>query len=217
VIRLTRGAKPQVLVDKEGHWREEYLKRIGGDESVPKAALTRYAHEDVKAAVLRDSRGKCIYCESKPRAVYPGAVEHLLPKAADKFPERVVDWENLGFVCFECNREKLDYWDPIAPILDPYVDEPADHLVFFGPIVLARADSDRGAVTVNELALDRRLDLLDRKADRIRVVQGYLMSWQRADGAFKRVLAEKIRAFASREEEYTATIWALLDQYGFPR
>jgi hypothetical protein len=205
-------------VDNDVRWTDEYMRLVGGDDQVPRAAKTRYAHDEIKAAVLRDSKGKCIYCESKPRAVYPGAIEHLVPKAPDKFPEKIVEWANLGFVCFECNRCKSDYWDEDASILDPYVDEPAEHLLFFGPLVLARDQSVRGVVTVHELELDRRTDLIERKAEHIRTVKSYLRSWRaEPEGPLKRVLDEQIRRYAATDKEYTATTWALLDLEGFPR
>jgi hypothetical protein len=216
VIKLERGDKPAILLSNEAPWTAEYCQRLDGDESVPVAALTRYRHKEIKAAVIRDANGKCIYCESKPLAVYPGAVEHILPKGRDRFPERALDWTNLGFVCHECNREKGDYWNEDAPILDPFVDEPQKHLLFFGPLVLGRDESVRGVVTVHELKLDRRDDLIERKSEHIRSVKQYIRSWKSTgDGPLKRVLAEQIREFAARDQEYTATTRALLDLEGF--
>lgn len=218
MIKLSRGAKPQVLVDNDVQWTDEYIRKVAGDVTVPNAALTRYAHADIKQAVLRDTRGKCMYCESKPRAVYPGAVEHIHPKAKGRFPHDAMAWTNLGFVCFECNRCKRDYWNVDAPILDPYIDEPGDHLLCFGPLVLARSESARGVVTVHKLELDRRPDLFERKAEHIRTVKSYVRSWKNEqDGPLKTVLEESIRRYASEGEEYTATTWALLDLEDFPR
>ena len=216
MIKLNRGQQPHVLATNAESWKAEYLRLVAGDDSVPRAARTRYAHPEIKASVLRDSHGKCMYCESKPMAVYPGAVEHILPKAPHRFPEKVVDWDNLGFVCFKCNQVKGDYWSEDVPILDPYEDEPSDYLQFFGPLVLSLRDEPRGVITVHKLQLDRRPDLIDRKAEHIRKLKTYLQAWRAREGPLKTVLEEQIRELASDGAEYAATSRTLLRLEDFP-
>lgn len=116
MIRLTKGPLPGVLRRHATKWREEYRRRVvEGDESIAKASETRYRDSEIKQGVLAEANEKCIYCESKPRHVSPGDVEHLLPKS--QFPELIVERRNPGFVCSECNRRKGDYFDENEPIV----------------------------------------------------------------------------------------------------
>jgi hypothetical protein len=97
MIRLRRGSKPQVLVANERPWTDAFRRLRAGRDNIPRAAATRYRHPDIKAAVISDAHGKCVYCESRPLHVAPGDVEHLLPKS--RFPDLIVEWDNLAFVC----------------------------------------------------------------------------------------------------------------------
>ena len=85
MIHLTKGAPPQVLVDNAATWTAELVSLAGNDRQVTRNVRERYGHPDIKSAVSRDSRGKCIYCESKVQHVTHGDIEHIRPKS--KFPE----------------------------------------------------------------------------------------------------------------------------------
>lgn len=163
MIRLTKQAKPPILARNEAQWTDEYERHRAGDPTVPTAAATRYRHADVKGAVTAESHGKCIYCESFPLATSPGAVEHLTPKS--RFPSRVVEWQNLGFVCERCNTAKGDYHHDEEAVINPFVEEPQDFLIFAGPLVLDR--NARGDVTIRTVALDRT-ELVESRAEHIR-------------------------------------------------
>lgn len=169
MIRLARGPKPGVLEERGEEWAREFVGHVGPLAQMAPSTRYRYRHAEIKEAVKRDSSEKCIYCESKITHVYPGEIDHLLP--ASKRRDLSVAWENLGYVCAECNREKRDYYEPALPLLDPYEDEPGEHLAFYGPMVLWRSGSERGEVTVRELKLHRRPGLLERKKERIEALQ----------------------------------------------
>ena len=128
---------------------------------IKKTVRFRYRHKDVKAAVKRDSHGKCIYCETPTEF---GQTDHINP--VSKCPDRVVDWDNLAFVCTECNTHKSDYYDPDAPLVNPFVDDPAEFLSFLGPFVMAAPDNHRGQLTLLQLKLNRP-DLFQRRFRRL--------------------------------------------------
>jgi CRISPR/Cas system Type II protein with McrA/HNH and RuvC-like nuclease domain len=136
---------------------------------MPASKRYRYRHADVKAAIVSDSHGKCMYCESRITHVHPGEIEHILPSS--KRPDLVVAWENLGLVCTECNREKSDYYEPALPLLNPFEDEPSEHLAFYGPLVLHKAGAARGEITVRTLKLNDRTALFERRKERIEQLQ----------------------------------------------
>lgn len=207
MIRLTRGPKPKVLAENEERWTKEYAElRAGGD--VPKAAAFRYRDPEIKEAVIRDSHRKCIYCESRPLHVTPGDVEHQRPKS--KFPQEIVNWENLGFVCPDCNREKGDFHDDAEPMVDPFNEDPAMFIRFAGPAVFEQPGSRRGIVSIRKLSLDRA-ELLERRGEHLRKVQSLLNSWAALpDGPARDEIASEVRALANDPGEYAAATRAFL-------
>lgn len=110
-----------------------------------------------------------MYCESFISHVHPGETDHILP--IDKRPDLVVSWNNLGLVCTKCNHAKSNYYEPELPLLDPFVDEPNEHLMFFGPMVMHRDGSERGEITVSQLDLNRTDGLFERRKERIEQIQ----------------------------------------------
>lgn len=75
------------------------------------------------------SHNKCAYCEcplSKESNYME--VEHFEDKC--KYPEKVMAWDNLLPSCKHCNGSKSTH-DVIAePIINPFKDDPRDHLYF---------------------------------------------------------------------------------------
>jgi 5-methylcytosine-specific restriction endonuclease McrA len=203
VIRLNKGPLPSVLRRHATRWKDEYRHRvIEGDESVAKAAETRYRDPEIKQAVLVEANEKCIYCESKPRHVSPGDVEHLLPKS--RFPEFIVEWDNLGFVCSECNRRKGDYFDENEPIVNPFAEDPESFLLFAGAIVAERPGSRRGIVTIKGLGLGRG-ELVERRTELLRRAQSLINTWAgMPEGPAREAVAGEIRAMGSDSSEYAA-------------
>ncbi len=213
MIPLTKTAKPAVLVANEGTWTAEYVSYVSG-ATVPEAAKTRYRHPDVKAALRAETCGKCAYCESKIGHVAPGDVEHIAPKRV--FPERVVDWSNLTLACTECNRRKGDYHEPTAPLVNPYVDDPGQHLVFLGPWVTHVPGSSSGHITRGQLALNRP-DLLERRRERLEMVQALLDRHAAAPGGpLKEFLDEELQTYVAAEAEFSASTQSVCSQISPP-
>lgn len=204
MIRLRRGSKPAILDAKAAEWTKAFVEHQGPLSQMRAADRFTYRHPDIKAAIKRDALEKCMYCESKITHVHPGEVEHILPASLRR--DLAVEWENLGFVCTECNREKRDYYEPVLPLIDPYREDPAKHLVFYGPTVLHRTGSARGELTVQRLKLNRRLSLLERRAERIEQLQGLLDRIDAMDdGPLKAMLEEALQDEVADDKEYAAT------------
>ena len=160
MIKLFKNAEPEVLSRNAVRWTEELLKvhANGGDEKATR--LARYRHEQIKAALIRETHEKCAYCESKPLAVAYGDIEHVVPKAAR--PDLAFAWNNLTLACDRCNTNKSDYEGAI----DPYMDDPEAEFEFFGPMILHRTGRDKAERTIARLGLNR-IQLLERRADHI--------------------------------------------------
>lgn len=162
MISLNKLAKPQVLKDNAAAWTTTVLAKLASGQKLSKAEKTRYNHADVKAQLVAETHGKCAYCESKIRHISPGDIEHALPKSGE--PSKWFEWDNLTLACTECNRRK---GTKVGPFIDPYADDPADHLDFHGPFVWTKSGSVKGIFTEGELELNR-LDLFERRTARLK-------------------------------------------------
>lgn len=208
MIRLTKAPSPRVLVDRGGVWTDEFARRREGDLTVPGAALTRYRHPEIKAAVVAEANGKCIYCESLVQHVYPGDVEHMKPKS--RFPQLVVDWENLAFVCSACNSAKGDYFEENEQLVNPFEEDPDNFFVFYGPIVFARDGNLRGIATRGKLRLDRA-ELIERRTDQLRSIGHQIETWAALPaGAAKDEVARELRSYGEPPAPYSAFVRNLL-------
>ena len=121
MIRLTKAHKPGVLGNQADAWTREYLELLEAGDEVPDSVRYRYRHPDVKEALRTEASYKCIYCESKISHVFPGETDHLAP--VSERPDLYVRWENLGYVCKECNRAKGAYYSEAEPLINPFTDE----------------------------------------------------------------------------------------------
>ena len=130
----------------------------------PGALKTDYRHPANKSALRAASFDKCMYCESKVSHTYFGDIEHIRPKV--RFPTLEFNWENLGYVCAKCNNAKLDRWQDEAPYINPYDEDPSEHLAPVGAMILQRAGSERGELTWRHISLNRP-ELLERRPERI--------------------------------------------------
>jgi hypothetical protein len=87
-----------------------------------------------------------------------------MPKSLEL--ERILDWKNLTLACEICNQNKSNR-DPNADhILDPYEDNPEEHLAFTGALLLSRGTqkgtSSRAILDLNRGELtERRLEKLE--------------------------------------------------------
>jgi uncharacterized protein (TIGR02646 family) len=213
MIKLSKAAKPNVLTNNEVAWTIEYAAAIARRPAGPPAALTRYKHQEVKAAVKAETDQKCAYCESHISQVYAGDVEHLQPKSAR--PDLVVTWENLTYACQQCNVNKADYYSVAEPLLNPYVDEPSDHLRFLGPACRSRPTSDLGIRTRLQLRLDRE-ELISRRISRINELHAMLETICRLPLGETRTLLERDLRNEVEQGEYVAMSRAYVAAMGCP-
>jgi hypothetical protein len=212
MIRLSKMAKPAVLVDNEAAWTTEYADYLAGTRATPEPS--RYRDPAIKATVRLETSDKCAYCESKVTHTYFGDVEHILPKS--RKPELVVNWENLTFVCAQCNNKKRDYYDPADPLINPYVDDPDRHLRFFGPVCFETVGDALGRATVINLDLSRG-PLVERRRDRLDKIHQMLRQWALLpNGQTRDAWAEQIREEAKGDREYAGAVRAFLRDAQFP-
>lgn len=89
---------------------------------------TVWNYDWLKTALTDSSFNKCCYTEIElgVESKYM-EVEHFYHK--DKYPERVLDWNNLLPSCKTCNGNKGDHDVGSEPIINPYEENPKEFFI----------------------------------------------------------------------------------------
>lgn len=135
MIKLTKTAKPNLLISNAQVWTKAIMDKIAQGIKPTDTERTRYRHPEIKAALISETNGKCAYCESKVKHIHHGDIEHIFPKSLA--PEKSFEWENLTIACEICNQNKSDKDPQLQYIIDPYQIDPSLHLVFIGSFVFS--------------------------------------------------------------------------------
>lgn len=212
MIALARGNEPTVLTTNAAAWTAEYVRAAKSGNRKALSTASRWGHPDIRHDLKRDTTGKCAYCEGFVTDVSYAHVEHIKPKS--KYPEFAHAWTNLGYSCPVCNTEKGDYDDLSFPVLDPYEEDPADHLVFLGTYIFSKLGDVRGEISLRKLALNR-LDLVRGREQRLEKFQCLLERWAASAPPLKDFIAEAIRVDVA-EGEFAAATRALAIAHEFP-
>lgn len=81
----------------------------------------------LKDSLMELSHGKCAYCEcSLAKESNYMEVEHFQDK--HQYPDKVLEWNNLLPSCKHCNGHKSTHDVVANPIVNPFEDNPNDHL-----------------------------------------------------------------------------------------
>ncbi|MBN3054485.1 HNH endonuclease family protein [Pectobacterium brasiliense] len=160
MIKLTKCSEPEYLSSRSSQWSSALNEAIflhGNYDSIPEnekeSLISHYRHQKIKDALFITSHHKCAFCECIPE--YGGnfiQIEHFYPKSI--YPELCFSWDNFLPSCNKCNLSKSNLDTNLTPIINPYDDEPSDHLYIsllkFKPL----NDSVLGCNTVQELKLN---------------------------------------------------------------
>ncbi|CDX61047.1 HNH endonuclease domain protein [Mesorhizobium plurifarium] len=211
MIHLTKVAKPQILEDNEVAWTAAIVDKLVAGEVPTNAEKTRYRNPHIKAALVTETHGKCAYCESKLLHIHHGDVEHIYPKSLD--PEKTFVWNNLTLACEICNQNKSNKDPFLEHIIDPYIVEPSDHLIFSGPLVFPRGTA-AGTSTRSLLDLNRG-ELSERRKDHLEKIMGIIDTISRADLpiATRRAIFADLRDHeAHPSAQYAAMVQTVIGQ-----
>ena len=177
----------------------------------PAALKTNYKHPENKDALQSASHGKCMYCESQVAHIYYGDVEHIRPKAVDMYPELKFEWSNLGYCCPRCNGAKNNKFDDKCPLIDPYSEDPDVHLLAFGPVVRHKSGSERGALTILTVDLNRP-ELIEKRGIRITELQSSIDACYRTSSvAVRDVLLKALEQESDASKEFSMFAAALIE------
>lgn len=105
----------------------------------------------LKTALLKTSNNKCCYCETdiSEESKYL-EVEHFHHK--DRYPNEVLEWENLLPSCKRCNGTKGAHDTISEPIINPTINNPNQHLKFWNFRI--KAIDELGEMTISALNLN---------------------------------------------------------------
>jgi hypothetical protein len=175
----------------------------------PVPLKTNYKHPSNKDALRRASFDKCMYCESKISHTYYGDVEHIKPKSA--FPELEFEWDNLGYICAQCNGEKSNKFDASCPFINPYDEVPSDHLVALGPYLRHTGGSERGELTIREVGLNRTA-LVEKRLERMTAIANLIDKIHKTKNAtLKALIIAELEEEKNTSQEYSMVISQCVD------
>ena len=203
MIHLTKTAEPDILKANSARWTAELLAAQQSGGRATEVQKNRYRHSEIKDALIRETHGKCAYCESKVRHVAPGDIEHITAKSIS--PNLAFKWENLTLACPVCNNNKSDYAGDHGAIVDPYLVEPSLHLIFDGSYVWPVPGSASGQATELVLKLNRA-ELVERRQKRLKALHDQLTVLANAkDSGVREILRRDLLEHeTSNSQEYAA-------------
>lgn len=207
--KLTKADEPEILVKNYEAWTETYTQA----EKDERKKLGKWGHVGIKDSLQIETGGKCAYCEGFMSDVSYPHVEHIIPKTLR--PDLAHVWTNLTLACQTCNINKGDYYKQEYSILNPYIDDPQEYLLFHGGLVAAKLGQFRGEVTVSKLELNR-MELVQSRSNRLQSIRQLLERWFEAESEKKEFLAAAIVLDAD-EGEFSVSVWDFLNHMGFNR
>ena len=206
--RLVKLDEPEVLKDNASVWLKEWLA-----DRENAAKRYRYRDRSIKAVLIRETHGKCVYCESKLGVTHPGETEHKIPSS--KMPELHFQWSNLTRACTECNRRKNDFFDAMDGFIDPYVDEVEALLEHHGPVVFARNGDAKANVAIRTLELNSRESLvLSKTQELVELRDSVERYWAESDPTLREVLRLELINRAHPSKPYSAMVLECLARNG---
>lgn len=210
MISLSRANISDELRAKIQARTDRFMALLAAGDEIPPSLEAAYRDPEVKAILRQETADKCAYCESKVTHTDYGDVEHIIPKTVRPNLRFVI--ENLTFACGKCNTNKGSYFDPDIPLLNPYVDDPSEHLIAMGPMVLRKSTSDRALVTEKKLKLNRP-ELVERRIERIEAIANLADQAARTSNAsIRQVLLNQLRLECRNESEFSFTVRAFVDK-----
>jgi HNH endonuclease len=201
MIKITKLEIPEVLLDHAAEWTKVLLDKIASGVKPSDSEKSKYRHPEIKKVLINETRGKCAYCESKLLHVAYGDIEHIIPKSTKV--EVSFEWANLTLACDICNTNKRDLFSNGVGFIDPYVNDPAGHFNFIGPLIFAKTGDFNARLTEETLKLNR-VELIERRTERIRYLRNQAEVIKSAPDELKLVLMEILNEEIQADKEYSA-------------
>ena len=210
MIKLSKTAKPNILVQNADSWTKELMSYVHRGLKAPDTVKNRYNHPDVKGALTLETHGKCMYCEGFISAVSYPHIEHFRPKV--KYPDKTFEWENLGLGCQVCNMNKGDEFDESLPYINPYYENPDDFFIFLGTMISQRPGCTRAENMKTQLQLNRP-ELMEQRKEAIErvsnLVERYVVE---TNPSVKQMLRKNIEIECGPSKAYSRCVKSAVEQ-----
>lgn len=199
MIKIEKQKAPDFLnsatVDLAIEKTEEFFSAKNRSQKRYDWPFNKEIDKELKEYLHKVFHGKCGYCEIKIGSPEIGTVDRYRPNNGvrdknefyqDLYWWLTFEWDNLIYACKECNQykgnyfpikgkrvlnEKDDYEKEHRMLLNPYLDEPSNHLNYLhhdsGQI---EASTDRGNQTIELLRLNRTNLIEGRKKARKEII-----------------------------------------------
>ncbi len=152
LIRIRKQAEPTVLRDKRKAWTKQ-LRMLRAAKADEKDARKKYRHATIVNALIKETNGKCCYCECLVESRQFEPVEHVIPWSVNA--TTAYKWSNLLLVCAPCNTAKGEYYNRAKPLIDPSKFDPSNHFRFVGEVIKDRSNSRFAPQSRVEIKLNR--------------------------------------------------------------
>lgn len=208
---LIRLPKPQILIDREDKWKDDF---INSGKARPDSS--KYGHESIRSQLADTSFHKCFYCESKLK-LEPKEVDHHIEVSIKK--ELAFAWTNLYLSCDNCNNKVNHDAIPIEAALDPCRNndsEIQEHLTFDDEMITSIRGSEFGFKTIQKYRLGS--ELLDRRRSvQLRVFYKVLIEIQKKQiSEGRKSLIQKeldlLNRFKQADQPYSLMFKIILDK-----
>lgn len=211
MIKLEKNDKPQVLIDNEENWTQELVEADQNGEDLSSHKKRRYAHPEIRSALVEETYEKCAYCESKLTHIVAGDIEHITPKS--KRINLTYSWPNLTLACPKCNNAKNDYYDEDEALVDPYNYEPNIEFDSSGTYIFEKRGRYTAGLTINILKLNRP-ELMERRKEKLDYLRGLLNDQIEVTDVNKtRLIGQMIEEMISPNYEYSFILDNFKQQY----
>ncbi len=197
MIKLERPPAPPELTDI---WQLEQTNVYKKTKSAV------YNKAFIKNALLEMSADKCAFCERMPNngGGYM-EIEHFYPKKL--YPNEVVVWTNLLPSCKQCNIKKGQRDTKKAPILNPCLDSPQEHLYFRHGQLIGKTELGVDTIELLKIgSLDDREEICDDLKDRLLEIKDDIKKYSKNPVAQLFVVFKLIQ----RDKIYTAALATVL-------
>lgn len=208
---LIRLPKPQILIDREDKWKDDFM---ASGKARPDSS--KYGHESIRIQLATISFHKCFYCESKLK-LEPKEVDHHIEVSINK--DLAFAWTNLYLSCDNCNNKVNHDAIPIETALDPFRNndsEIQEHLTFDDEMITSVGGSLLGFKTIQKYRLDS--ELLDkRRMQQLKYFHKVLiqiLSKQSAEGRKKlnEMDLKTLNFFKQADQPYSLMFKIILDK-----
>lgn len=204
MIKIIKLTEPDVLSKNFKKWTDIHLSNIAAGISSSDYLKTRYSHTDIKEQLIKETNGKCAYCESKLLHIHHGDVEHIYPKSLDESKRFL--WINLTLSCEICNQNKTNLDPNLNNIQDPYSGNPEGVITFCGSLVLGCGIKGLSTHKILDLNRKQLVEKRQEKLEKILLILNQICTETLPQAVRQAIFNDMIKNETSPDKEYSSMV-----------